>query len=115
MSATFKRWEKSRIYAVEHSLSKIGMDELQGKTPQMVCKELYVYEVAYNLLRTLMWEAGRAYGVDPLRLSVQRTRQHLNNFILELASTSTRKRDRLYQTLLLSYYSQACTEAHRSH
>ena len=39
-------------------------------------KEIYVYLLAYNLLRTLMWEAGTTYGVPPLRLSLQGTRQH---------------------------------------
>ena len=38
----------------------LGMDELRGKTPQMVRKEIYVHLIAYNLLRTLMWEAGIA-------------------------------------------------------
>ena len=47
-----------------------------------------------------MWEAGISCGVDPLHLSLQRTRQHLNNFIPELASISAKKRDTLYQTLL---------------
>ena len=35
-----------------------------------------------------------------MRLSLQRTRQHLQNFIPELASASTKKLDRLYRTLL---------------
>lgn len=61
-------------------------------------------------------EAGITCGVDPLQLSLQRTRQHLNNFIAELASTSisAKKRDTLYQTLRLSYSSQTCTQAYWS-
>jgi len=35
-----------------------------------------------------------------LRLSIQGTRQHLNNFIPHLASASSHKRVRLYQILL---------------
>lgn len=87
---------------LDHLKTTLGMEQLRGKTPDMVRKELYVYLLAYNLLRTLMWEAGITCGVDPLQLSVQRTRQHLNNFIPELASTSisAKKRDKLYQTLL---------------
>jgi len=38
--------------------------------------------------------------IDPLRLSLQGTRQLLDNFVLQLASASTQKRARLYQTLL---------------
>lgn len=76
------------------------MDELRAKTPAMVRKELYVYLLAYNLLRTLMWEAATTHGVDPLRLSMQGTRQHLDNFIPQLASASAKNRNRLYRTLL---------------
>lgn len=47
-----------------------------------------------------MWEAGTTYKVDPLRLSLQGTRQHLDNFIPQLAWASNRKRVQLYQTLL---------------
>lgn len=47
-----------------------------------------------------MWSAGTTHKVDPLRLSLQGTRHHLGNFIPHLASASTPKRDRLYQTLL---------------
>lgn len=56
--------------------------------------------LAYNLLRTLMWEAGTSYGVPPLRLSLQGTRHHLDNFIPQLLSNSGTKRWKIYQTLL---------------
>lgn len=76
------------------------MDILRGKTPDIVRKEIYVHLLAYNLLRTLMWEAGTTHNVDPLRLSLQGTRQLLDNFVPQFASASTQKRIRLYQTLL---------------
>ena len=57
------------------------MDVLRCKTPSMVRKEIYVYLLAYNLLCSLMWSAGNTYGTSPLRLSLQGTRHHLNNFI----------------------------------
>jgi len=38
----------------------LGMDILRAKSPEMVRKEIYVYMLAYNLLRTLIWEAGIA-------------------------------------------------------
>jgi hypothetical protein len=76
------------------------MDVLRSKTPQMVRKEIYVYLLAYNLLRTLMWEAGTAYAVPPLRLFLQGTRHHLDNFISELLAASGKKRNRIYRTLL---------------
>lgn len=76
------------------------MEVLRSKTPEMVRKELYVYLLAYNLLRTLMWEAGTTYGVPPLQLSLQATRHHLDNFSPELLAASGTKRHKIYRTLL---------------
>ncbi len=85
---------------LQHLKTTLGMDVLRGKSPEMVRKEIYVYLLAYNLLRTLMWEAGTAYGVLPLRLSLQATRQHLDNFIPQLLATTGNKRHRIYHILL---------------
>jgi hypothetical protein len=92
------RWEVE--LDLRHLKTSLGMDVLRGKTPEMVRKELYAYLLAYNLLRTVMWEAGTTYGVNPLRLSLQGTRQHLNNFAEQLAIAPAIKRKKLYQTLL---------------
>jgi len=47
-----------------------------------------------------MWSAGISENISPLQLSLQGTRQHLNNFIPELVHAQVRKRQRLYRTLL---------------
>lgn len=73
---------------LKHLKTTLGMDILRSKSPEMVRKEIYIYLLAYNLLRTLMWESGTTYGVSPLRLSLQGTRQHLDNFIPQLLATS---------------------------
>jgi hypothetical protein len=85
---------------LKHLKTTLGMDVLRSKSPEMVRKELYVYLLAYNLLRTLMWEAGTTYSTLPLRLSLQATRQHLDNFIPQLLITSGNKRRRIYRILL---------------
>lgn len=85
---------------LKHLKTTLGMDVLRGKTPSMVRKELYVYLLAYNLLRTLMWEAGTTYDVAPLRLSLQGTLHHLNNFIPELLAATSTQRYQIYRTLL---------------
>ncbi len=54
---------------LKHLKTTLGMDILRSKSPEMVRKEIYVYLLAYNLLRTLMWEAGTTYGTLPLQLS----------------------------------------------
>jgi hypothetical protein len=85
---------------LRHLKTTLGMDVLRSKTPQMVRKEIHAYLLAYNLLRTVMWAAGTTYGTNPLRLSLQGTRQHLNNFTEQLATASTKKSQQLYCTLL---------------
>lgn len=93
-----KRWDVE--LDLRHLKTTLGMDVLRCKTPSMVRKEIYVYLLAYNLLRSLMWSAGTSYGTPPLRLSLQGTRHHLINFIPKLLAASDQKRLRLYHTLL---------------
>ncbi len=93
-----QRWQVE--LNLRHLKTTLDMDILRGKTPEIVRKEIYAHLLAYNLLRTVMWSAGTTHNVDPLCLSLQGTRQLFDNFIPQLASASTQKRDRLYQTLL---------------
>ncbi len=72
------------------------MDILRCKTPSMVRLEIYVYLLAYNLLRSLMWQAGTTYGTSLLRLSVQGTRHHLINFIPQLLAADSQKSLQIY-------------------
>lgn len=84
----------------KHLKTTLGMDILRCKTPEMVRKELYVYLLAYNLLRSLMWTAGKTYGVSPLNLSIQGTRHDLNNFISQLLCANSKQRQRIYLKFL---------------
>jgi hypothetical protein len=93
-----ERWDVE--LDLKHLKTTLGMDVLRNKTPEMVRKELYVFLLAYNLLRSLMWTAGTAYGVPPLRLSLEATRHHLDNFIPQLAGSSGKEHNRIYRTLL---------------
>lgn len=85
---------------LKHLKTTLGMEFLAVKTPEMARKELNVYLLVYNLLRTLMWQAGEAQHSDPLRLSLQGTRQHFNHFIPQFAAATDRRRHSLYQALL---------------
>jgi hypothetical protein len=85
---------------LKHLKTTLGMEVLRGKTPSMVRKEIYVFLLAYNLLRTLMWSSGTTYGAPPLRLSLQGTRHHLNNFIPKLLAADSTQRHQTYCTLL---------------
>ena len=53
----------------------LGMDRLTCKTPQMCEKELWIYVLAYNLIRLLMAQAASQAGVLPRQLSFKHTVQ----------------------------------------
>ncbi|WP_226889759.1 IS4 family transposase [Nostoc sp. MG11] len=94
----YKRWQVE--LDLRHLKTALGMDFLRCKTPSMVRKEIYVYLLAYNLLRSLMWSAGITYGTPPNRLSLQGTSHHLINFIPQLLTGGDAKRQQIYYTLL---------------
>ena len=64
-----RRWEIE--VDLDHLKTTLGMDVLSAETPGVVIKEVWAHFLAYNLIRSLMWEAGERYGVDPLRLSLK--------------------------------------------
>ena len=53
----------------------LGMEGLSGKTPERVTKELWVYRLAYNLIRLLMAQAAWRADPIPRPLSFQHTVQ----------------------------------------
>jgi transposase len=106
-----KRWDVE--LDLRHLKTTLGMDVLRCKTPSMVRKEIYVYLLAYNLLRSLMWSAGTTYGTPGLRLSLQGTRHHLNNFIPELLAACSKKRLQIYFTLLKVIVHKAVSDCRR--
>lgn len=53
----------------------LGMDVLSCKTPEMVVKEIWVYLLAYNLIRLLMAQAAQLSNVLPRELSFKHTLQ----------------------------------------
>ncbi len=63
-----ERWDVE--VNLKHLKTTLGMDVLRGKTPSLVRKEIWVFLLAYNLLRTLMWSAGVQGGVHPKYLSL---------------------------------------------
>jgi len=67
----FHRWK------IELNLRDIkitmGMDTLKGKTPDIIQKEIYLYLIAYNLIRLLMKEAAERANVDLEKISFKST------------------------------------------
>ena len=53
----------------------LGMEQLRCKTPEMAIKELWVYLLAYNLIRLLMAQAALLADQIPRQLSFKHTMQ----------------------------------------
>jgi hypothetical protein len=45
------------------------MKVLRSNTPEMIRKELTIFIIAYNLIRSLIWESALDKGIDPYRVS----------------------------------------------
>lgn len=58
----------------------LGMEVLRCLTPAMVEKELWVYLLAYNLIRLLMAQSAAEHGIAPRRLSFKHTVQLWSEF-----------------------------------
>lgn len=70
-----RRWDVETDLA--HLKTTLGMELLRTKSPDMVAREVWAHVLAYNLIRTLMWDAGTRRRVPPLRLSFKATIQEL--------------------------------------
>ena len=80
--------------------STMKMDILRCKTPAMVEKEIWVYLLAYNLLRTVMAVAASANGVEPRAISFKGAKQALTAFAPKLEAARPRQRARLVDAML---------------
>jgi hypothetical protein len=93
------RWQATEVN-LRHLKTTLAMEMITAKTPDMVQKDIWIHLLAYNLLRTLMWQAAQHIQVAPLRLSLQGTRQQFNQFRPLLAQAADQNRRWLYTTLL---------------
>jgi hypothetical protein len=64
----FRRWQVEVDF--KHLKITMEMDVLHCKTVEGVLKELAMFALAYNLVRSVMVEAARARGVAPERVSL---------------------------------------------
>jgi hypothetical protein len=93
------RWQTTEVN-LRHLKTTLQMEMIAAKTPEMVQKDIYMHLLAYNLLRTLMWQSAQVTQVPPLQLSLQQTRQQFNHFRPQLAMATTHQRRQFYTTLL---------------
>jgi len=67
----FHRW-KVELF-LRDIKTTMGMDLLKGKTPNMIEKEVFLYFIAYNLIRLLMQEASETNGTELAKMSFKST------------------------------------------
>jgi len=80
----------------------MGMDVLTGKSPAMVRRELLMFAVAHNLVRTVLQEAACTYALDLARLSFKGTLATLRQWSATCADVlaKPRRAAQLYAQLL---------------
>ncbi len=93
------RWQATEVN-LKHLKTTLQMEMIAAKTPEMVQKEIYMHLLAYNLLRTLMWQSVQSTQVSPLRLSLQGTRQQFNHFRPQFAMATEHQRQQCCTSLL---------------
>lgn len=62
-----RRWQVELF--IRDIKTTLGMVALSCQSPALARKELLLHLIAYNLIRSLIWEAAARAGVAPLRLS----------------------------------------------
>jgi len=70
-----RRWEIETD--LRHVKTAMHMDVLRTESPAMVRKEIWAHLLAYNLVRTLLWDAAAHHRLSPLRLSFKGAMQQI--------------------------------------
>src|SRR5262245_5131325 len=81
--------------------STMKMDILRCKTPAMVLKEIWVYMLADNLLRTVMAVAASENNVEPRQISFKGAKQAVTAFAPKLEAAPPQKRAGLVDAMLV--------------
>jgi hypothetical protein len=81
--------------------STMKMDILRCKTPEMVQKEVWVYMLAYNLLRTVMAVAASENDLEPRQISFKGAKQAVTAFAPKLEEAPPQKRAGLVDAMLV--------------
>jgi len=78
----------------------LGLEVLSCKTPRMSEKELWIYLLAYNMIRMLMAQAALQAGVHPRQLSFKHTVQIWTEWVAQgLAGWASEHDEVLFRTI----------------
>jgi hypothetical protein len=86
---------------------------LRSQSPRRVLQEAYGLLVAYNLVRTLMMEAARTGGPDPLRVSFVDSLELIRQALVVMALARTHELPALYSDLLVRISTRRLPRRHR--
>ena len=75
---------------LRHLKTTMKMDFIKAKSPQMVEKEFYVHLLAYNLIRSVLWDTCIIYEISSLTLSFKGAIQYILSFLPLLAILENR-------------------------
>jgi hypothetical protein len=93
-----ERWHiELDLRSIKRSL---GMHHLTSKSPEMVRKELWMYLLAYNLIRVRMAQAAALHGPMPRRLSFTAAKALMDSFAPHLSTTVGQEHRRIEAELL---------------
>ena len=86
--------------------TSMGMEVLRCKSPKMLHKELEMFLIAYNLIRSLMAQAGASYDLPMERLSFKGTVDSLRQFSVAIAQARSCKKQKQLIARLLEIIAQ---------
>ena len=93
-----QRWNcELDLRSIKRSL---GMYHLKCETPEMVRKELWIYLLAYNLIRVRMAQAAAKHDLQPRMLSFHSAKTLIDTFAPYLNVASGREYDRIEVELI---------------
>lgn len=95
----FQRWDVELFF--RDIKTTMGMDILRCKTPDMVCKEILMYLIVYNGIRSLMLESAEKKGVGVRRVSFKGSLQALRQWEPHLRQTQLVQQERVRLVALL--------------
>ena len=86
----FQRWSVELHFREIKTL--LGLDVLRCLSPKMVCKEVAMHRIAYNLVRALMQEASIRYHAPLPRISFKGTLDALAHFAQTIQASTGKPR-----------------------
>ena len=100
-----RRWQAELF--IRDIKTTLGMEALSCKSPAMARKEMLLHLIAYNLIRSLIWEAAVRAGVRAGRLSFKGALDTLRQWTPLLAVREKTQRKRMWEGFLVALAAHA--------